>query len=938
MASEDAGSAWYELGAKSEPLRDALRKAEADIKRAGETGERAFATPMERATGRAAKGIRDVGTATNSLSDKSPRQLADALNKAETEAEQALAAIKKLAAGDDLSPREAQKYADALDEMGIEAQQTQAELRELQRADPRFDTAELQRASTLLDKVGDEASETAGQLNRMAKGDTGLERVSRDAREAAGDLGKAEQRAGKFRGAMVGLKGAIVGLGVAFGLREALGKMNEAVEAASALEGQVSQTAVVFGEAAGKVDEFATSSSGIGLSERAARQAAGTFGTLTINATGSADAAADMSIRMAKLGVDLASFTGAGVTTQEALDAIRAGLIGETEPLRRFNILLSDAEVRTKAVALGLADTTAEVSDGAKVQARYALILEKSALQQGDMARTSEEYANQQRILNAETEDMMAQIGQDLLPLWKDFIGFLRDPGIPIIKDVIGGFQKVTDAATVGADHVGDMLNRMAIQWGHLGKGIEERAQAAGLDVVEFKNLVITAMNEMNMSLTDAERYAEQTLSGIPLAMTDAGQRSLAAWKQTDMANVVIGDVAAIPPGVDGAMAGTSEALSGPLEEGADDAVEAVESMYARIAGVIAEREQQLAAAGGNAVEAWFDPQVWNEQLTAVNFEIENADDLLAEKLEANRQEQQTAREEGDAVALAAAERASQEIVMEHQARNLALAQEAITLKMNLATTGTEMEQIVQLSSLRQSQFMIDGLNSKDPEIRALFQEWKNQLIIAGDAMQAEAAASSAATTRNMLGGLLAGEPAVHGAIRGLGDARPDTSWAYGSGASIAGGVALGISQNAWQAQSALAGMAQNMRMIMPSSEPQDPSSPFRGITQAWGFMDTLASAIERTSPKVNDAFARSMDQGQLFGPSSLPSMQSLTSQVTGAPPSSTGSDSARNGGGAVTERHVHIHAEQGYDMLRNENDLERAVQRAQWLDEWTAT
>jgi len=115
MATENAGEAWYALGARDDELRAALKRAETDIKRAGTEGERAFATPMERATGRAAKGMRDVGTAANSLSGRGPKELAAQLDRAETEANQALAAIKQLASGDNLPPTDARKYADALD-------------------------------------------------------------------------------------------------------------------------------------------------------------------------------------------------------------------------------------------------------------------------------------------------------------------------------------------------------------------------------------------------------------------------------------------------------------------------------------------------------------------------------------------------------------------------------------------------------------------------------------------------------------------------------------------------------------------------------------------------------------------------------------------------------------------------------------------------------
>ena len=42
----------------------------------------------------------------------------------------------------------------------------------------------------------------------------------------------------------------------------------------------------------------------------------------------------------------------------------------------------------------------------------------------------------------------------------------------------------------------------------------------------------------------------------------------------------------------------------------------------------------------------------------------------------------------------------------------------------------------------------------------------------------------------------------------------------------------------------------------MPGSEPKSPTSPLRGITDAWGYVDTLADAIEPNA-RLSDAVAQ---------------------------------------------------------------------------------
>lgn len=236
---------------------------------------------------------------------------------------------------------------------------------------------------------------------------------------------------------------ALAAIGIGLGVAGVLTFFNGTINAASDLNEEVSKSQVVFGDASAEVLKFGeNASSSIGQSNREALSAAGAFGNMFRTIGLSADASADMSIKMVQLASDMASFNNEDPS--DMLDRLRSGLAGEAEPLRRFGVLLSEAAVQQKAVSMGLADANGNISEAAKVQARYALILEQTALQQGDFARTADGLANSQRTLAAVQEDTMARIGSALLPIAKEFTRFAIDT----LPAVAGALQMVASAAS----------------------------------------------------------------------------------------------------------------------------------------------------------------------------------------------------------------------------------------------------------------------------------------------------------------------------------------------------------------------------------------------------------------------------------------------------------------------------------------------------------
>ena len=199
---------------------------------------------------------------------------------------------------------------------------------------------------------------------------------------------------------------------------------NKAVGSASDLNEAVSASQQVFGTSAQSILDWSKGSAkAFGLSQAAALSAATGLGNMLQTTGLSTAASADMSKAMVQLAGDMASFSNEDPS--EMLDRIRSGLAGESEPLRKFGSNLSEARVKAFAYSQGIAKAGSELTDAQKVQARYGLLLQDTAKQQGDYARTADGLANTQRTNAAETENASAAFGKALLPAMQAVQGVL---------------------------------------------------------------------------------------------------------------------------------------------------------------------------------------------------------------------------------------------------------------------------------------------------------------------------------------------------------------------------------------------------------------------------------------------------------------------------------------------------------------------------------
>ena len=184
--------------------------------------------------------------------------------------------------------------------------------------------------------------------------------------------------------------------------------------------------AVSFGKMAKETEAWAvTTGDALGRSTQEMQKGALAFNGL-FKAGGPATAeAAAMSKQFAILAQDLSSFYN--VSPDVALQSLISGLSGEAEPLRKFNVFLTESAVRLKAVELGLGTMKGELSESAKIQARAALITKATAEAQGDVERTASSTANQLRKLQSEWQELSVTLGSTLIPLLKPIVTGLAD-------------------------------------------------------------------------------------------------------------------------------------------------------------------------------------------------------------------------------------------------------------------------------------------------------------------------------------------------------------------------------------------------------------------------------------------------------------------------------------------------------------------------------
>lgn len=243
-------------------------------------------------------------------------------------------------------------------------------------------------------------------------------------------------------------------IGVAFAGQQIVQFGKDVIMASSNMAESMSKVDVVFGQNAQTVKSWSeTSAQAMGMSQQAALEAAGTYGNL-FQAFGLGQGPAqEMSTTLVQLASDMASFNNTSI--DDAILALRSGLSGETEPLKKFGVALSDARLKDEALAMGLIKSTKEAwTPAAKAQASYSLIMKDTILAQGDYSRTADGTANTMRTLKAEFDNAKVALGDALMPAFQAILAVLKLL-VPVLTAIGKFFKENSDAIKMYATLVG---------------------------------------------------------------------------------------------------------------------------------------------------------------------------------------------------------------------------------------------------------------------------------------------------------------------------------------------------------------------------------------------------------------------------------------------------------------------------------------------------
>lgn len=304
---------------------------------------------------------------------------------------------------------------------------------------------EIANTESTLRRYQTELNTTQARLNAAADDTQELRVATEEFRDTADEAGEHVIELGDL------LKSNILGNLIADGLAAAGDGIKDfisnGIELASNLQEVQNVVDTTFGSGAGRIYAWADAAAeSFGMSSLAAQQYNGTLGAM-LKSMGLADEAVmQMSTDMVGLAGDMASFYNLDVSA--AFDKIRAGISGETEPLKQLGINMSVANLEAYALANGIETAYNKMTQAEQAQLRYNYLMSVTADAQGDFAKTSGSFANQQRILQLNIENLSATIGNELLPYLNEGITFLNDKlpeAAPVIEKIADSFGKLLD-------------------------------------------------------------------------------------------------------------------------------------------------------------------------------------------------------------------------------------------------------------------------------------------------------------------------------------------------------------------------------------------------------------------------------------------------------------------------------------------------------------
>lgn len=216
-------------------------------------------------------------------------------------------------------------------------------------------------------------------------------------------------------------------------LFRAFGKIGQTIDVASGLQEVQNVVDTTFGDFRQNVEDLAdVSITEFGMSELTAKQIAGRFQAMGTAMGIAQGKMSDMSIELTKLTADMASFYN--VAQEDVARSLQSVFTGEAEPLRKYGVDLTQATLKTFALSQGLDSNVEAMTQAEKTMLRYQYVMHATGAAQGDFAKTSNNWANQIRILKGNFQELAGIIGTSFINALKPLVQALNSAMRAIIN------------------------------------------------------------------------------------------------------------------------------------------------------------------------------------------------------------------------------------------------------------------------------------------------------------------------------------------------------------------------------------------------------------------------------------------------------------------------------------------------------------------------
>ena len=303
---------------------------------------------------------------------------------------------------------------------------------------------------------------------------------------------KSFKRLGKFAAFGLGIK-ALSGLGKA--ALDAASDLQEVQNVVDVSFRELDDAGNVVSDMTYKIEGFAqTCIEKFGMSEFAAKQTAGSFMAMGKSMGLSMEEASDMAVTLTGLTGDFSSFYN--ISQDYARVAMSAVYTGETETLKRYGIVLTEANLQQYAQSKGIETTVKKMDARDKAILRYMYIMDATKDMEGDFVRTQDSWANSTRVLGQLWNQFLIALGSGLISILSPMVQVLGQivqrltAFVTVLWQALSnifGFQlqDITKQASGAAGAVGDLSDSTD----ELGESIDKAGKKAKKQLANFDEL-----------------------------------------------------------------------------------------------------------------------------------------------------------------------------------------------------------------------------------------------------------------------------------------------------------------------------------------------------------------------------------------------------------------------------------------------------------------